>query len=118
MQSLIYLLLSIFIISPCQADTLGESVIQEKIEKLISAINVDAEEQAMGELLTSARQSGINYGYRVFSISKNKRIEPEEIDNVLEDKLQVTIFVGDEPPYEEYIWHPKYNGHITRLIMP
>jgi len=90
----------------------------EKIEKLISATDEEAEEQALGELLVSARKSGINYGYRVFDISQNKRVMPEEINNVLENELEVTIFVGDGPPYDEFKWQPKYNGHITRLIMP
>ena len=36
----------------------------------------------------------------------------------LDDELLVTIFVGEETPYLEYERQPKYNGHITRLVMP
>ena len=90
----------------------------EKVKSLIDAKNEDSEEAALGELLVTAKQTGVNYGYRVFDLTTNKRVNPDEINNVLKDKLQVTIFVGEAPPYEEFIWKPKYNGHITRLIVP
>ncbi len=90
----------------------------EKIQKLISAESEDQEEQALGELLAVARKTNINYGYRVFNKSKEKRVLPEEVDEYLDDDLEVTIFVGEKAPYEEFKWNPKYNGHITRLIVP
>lgn len=105
-------------ISGCTNDVEVKKMFSEKIEKLVNSTGVDAEEIALGELLVAARESEIDYGYRVFDLSQNKRVLPEEINNVLEDKLKVTIFVGATSPYDEYIWYPKYNGHITRLIMP
>ena len=90
----------------------------QSIEKLIAAKDEDAEENALAELLTIARKADINYGYRVFNKTQEKRAMPDEIDDMFEDELLVTIFVGDNPPYQEFKWLPKYNGHITRLIMP
>ena len=90
----------------------------DKINNLINSSTEDEEEVALGQLLTKAREANINYGYRVFNLTKNKRVMPEEINQELEDELQVTIFVGEQAPYEEFIWKPKYNGHITRLVMP
>lgn len=88
------------------------------IEKLIAADNEDAEENALAELLTIARKTQVNYGYRVFNKSQEKLAQPDEIDHMLDDELQITIFVGENAPYQEFKWSPKYNGHITRLIMP
>lgn len=103
----------------CQHETAkGKSMFTDKIHKLINAKNEDSEEEALGELLVVAKETGINYGYRVFDITTNQRVNPDQINNVLKDKLQVTIFVGEAPPYEEFTWQPKYNGHITRLIVP
>lgn len=90
----------------------------ERVTNLTHANNVDDEEQALGEMLTIARQTNVNYGYRVFNKTKEKRVMPDELANELDDDLVVTIFVGEEPPYQEFEWHPKYNGNITRLIMP
>lgn len=90
----------------------------DKIEKLINTANEDDEEIALSELLQSVRNTEISYGYRVFNITKNKRVMPDELNDVLDDELLVTIFVGSETPYKEYKWKPKYNGRITRLIMP
>ena len=85
---------------------------------LIQAPNMDEEEQALGELLTATRQTNVNYGYRVFNKTKDKRVMPDELDSVIEDDLIVTIFVGEKAPYQEFVWRPKYNGHITRLVIP
>jgi hypothetical protein len=93
-------------------------MLAENIQNLIAAENEDQEELALGELLTVARKTNINYGYRVYDKTKGKRVLPEEIDNYLDDDLEVTIFVGEKAPYEEFKWNPKYNGHITRLIIP
>jgi hypothetical protein len=90
----------------------------ENIQKLITAENEDQEELVLGESLTAARKTNINYGYRVINKTKEKRVLPEEIDDYLDDDLEVTIFVGEKAPYEEFKWNPKYNGHITRLIVP
>ena len=90
----------------------------QHVEKLIHTNNEDDEELALGELLTAARQSNVNYGYRVFNETQNKRAMPDELDDMLDDKLVVTIFIGEQAPYQEFEWHPKYNGHITRLVMP
>jgi hypothetical protein len=68
--------------------------------------------------LTAARKTNTNYGYRVFDKTKEKRFLPKEIDDYLNDDLEVTIFVGEKAPYEEFKWNPKYNVHITRLIVP
>jgi len=69
--------------------------------------------------LSYARKNyAINYGYRVFNKTKNKRVTNNEIHEYLEDELIVTIFVGDTSPYDEYIWQPHNNKLITRLIMP
>lgn len=103
----------------CQHEIPKEkNMFTEKVKNLIDAKNEDSEEAALGELLVTAKQTGVNYGYRVFDLTTNQRINPDQINNVLKDKLQVTIFVGEAPPYEEFIWKPKYNGHITRLIVP
>jgi hypothetical protein len=90
----------------------------QSIEKLITANDEDAEENALAELLTIARNTDINYGYRVFNKTQDKRALPEELDSMFDDELLVTIFVGEKAPYQEFKWSPKYNGHITRLIMP
>jgi hypothetical protein len=96
----------------------GVDMFVDSIKNLTQTTNADDEEQALGELLTLARQTNINYGYRVFSVTKNRRVMPDELDGVLEDELIVTIFVGEEAPYQEFEWRPKYSGHITRLVMP
>lgn len=68
--------------------------------------------------MSSVRHTNINYGYRVFNISKDKRVMPEDLNNELEDDLLVTIFVGDKEPCKEYTWKPNDNSHISRLVMP
>jgi hypothetical protein len=84
------------------------------VDKLIQANDADSEEVSLGELLKIARTSEVNYGYRVFNKTQSKRVMPDELN----DELVVTIFVGDEAPYQEFEWKPKYNDHITRLVMP
>lgn len=117
--NIVYMSVFAFSLIACQHDAPKEmKMFTDKIQKLISARNEDYEEEALGELLVTAKQTGISYGYRVFDLTTNQRVNPDQINNVLKDKLQVTIFVGEKPPYEEFIWQPKYNGHITRLIMP
>ena len=117
MKYLFITLAFMLIISGCTEDK-GLDMFSEKIEKLINSKNEDDEELALGDLLSSVKNTNINYGYRVFNISKNKRVMPEDLNNELDDELLVTIFVGDKQPYTEYKWKPNYNGHITRLIMP
>jgi hypothetical protein len=90
----------------------------ESVNNLTQATNADDEEQALAELLAIAHEMNINYGYRVFNKTKAKRVMPDELESVLDDDLVVTIFVGNEAPYQEFEWNPNYNGHITRLIMP
>lgn len=102
----------------CSTEGERNKMFTDQINELINASNDDAEELALGKLLKIARDSNVNYGYRVFNITKNKRVMPEEMEQSMNDKLEVTIFVGEEPPYEEFKWQPKYNGHITRLVMP
>lgn len=89
-----------------------------RVKNLIQTNNAGDEEEALGDLLVIARQTHVNYGYRVFDKTKDKRVMPDEIEGALDDELVVTIFVGEEAPYQEFEWRPKYNGHITRLIMP
>jgi hypothetical protein len=105
-------------IPACTNNYGGDAMFTDKIKILISAADVDAEELALADLLSVARQTKINYGYRVFNVTKSRRVQPADIDQELNDELLVTIFVGDKPPYAEYEWKPKYNGHITSLIMP
>ncbi len=90
----------------------------DSVKNLTQTTNADDEEQALGELLTIARQTHVNYGYRVFNKTKDKRVMPDELEGALGDELVVTIFVGEEAPYKEFEWRPNYNGHITRLVMP
>jgi len=99
-------------------ETEGLNMVAEKINKLISTDNADDEEKALSELLLSVKNTDINYGYRVFNVTKNRSVSPESLDAELNDELLVTIFVGPEAPYTEFKWKPNYNGHITRLIMP
>ncbi len=89
-----------------------------RVRTLIQASNAEEEEQALGELLAATRQTNVNYGYRVFNKTKDKRVMTDELDSVLDDDLVVTIFVGEGAPYQEFEWRPKYNGHVSRLIMP
>ena len=85
----------------CQHEVSKEkSVFAGKVKNLIDANSEDSEEEALGELLVTAKQAGVSYGYRVFDLTTNQRVNPEQINNVLRDKLQVTIFVGEAPPYE------------------
>ncbi len=92
---------------------------KQHVQNLLEAENEVKEEEALATLLKSARKNySINYGYRVFDKIKNKRITNNEVHEYLKDELVVIIFVGDSSPYEEFIWHPKNNEHITRLIMP
>lgn len=90
----------------------------QSVEKLIAAENEEVEESALAELLTIARNTQVNYGYRVFNKTQEKRTQPDEIDDMFDDDLLVTVFVGDKAPYQTFEWSPKYNGHITRLVMP
>ncbi len=90
----------------------------QAVDKLIQAKDADSEEVSLGELLKIARTSEVNYGYRVFNKTQSKRVMPDELNDELDDELVVTIFVGDEAPYQEFEWKPKYNDHITRLVMP
>lgn len=119
MKHSIFVLAIIFVFTTSSCNNPSEAnMFIGKVENLINSNNEDEEEIALGELLTSVRNTDINYGYRVFNITKDKRVMPEDINNELEDQLLVTIFVGDNAPYQEFKWTPKYNGHITRLIMP
>lgn len=105
-------------LAACGNESKETNMFIESVKNLTQTSNADDEEQALGELLTIARQTNVNYGYRVFNKTKDKRVMPDELDNELDDDLIVTIFVGEESPYQEFEWHPKYNGHITRLVMP
>jgi len=99
----------------------GENVkmFKQHVQNLLETENEAKEEEALATLLQSVRKNfSINYGYRVFNKTKNKRITNSEVHEYLNDELIVTIFVGDSSPYEEFIWYPKNNEHITRLIMP
>lgn len=117
MKYLFATLALMLIISSCTEEK-GLNMFTEKVENLISSKNEDDEELALGDLLSSVKNTNINYGYRVFNITKDKRVMPEDLNNALDDELLVTIFVGDKQPYTEFKWKPNYNGHITRLIMP
>lgn len=110
--------LSTILAVSCSAGNEGKVMFTEKIKHLINASNEKDEEIALGQLLVNARETNVNYGYRVFNVTRDKRVMPEDIDNELGDDLLVTIFVGENEPYEEFKWEPKYNGHITRLVMP
>jgi len=114
----ILLAMSLILTASCSVGNEDKMIFSEKINNLINASSESEEEIALGELLVNARETNINYGYRVFNVSKNKRVMPGEINEALDDDLRVTIFVGEDPPYDEYEWRPKYNGHITRLVMP
>jgi hypothetical protein len=105
-------------ISSCSSSQEGNTMFIKAVDKLIQATDADSEEVSLGELLKLARTSEVNYGYRVFNKTQSKSIMPDELDGELDDDLEVTIFVGDKAPYQEFEWKPKYNGHITRLIMP
>lgn len=102
----------------CSTNSEENKMFTNQIIELINAKNDDEEELALGKLLKIARDTNINYGYRVFNKTKNKRVMPEEMEQSMDDDLEVTIFLGEEPPYKEFKWRPKYNGHITRLVMP
>lgn len=119
MKTLYSILIILIIITASACSKQKDSLMFiDKIEKLIQTKTENEEEVALGNFLTSVRHTDFNYGYRVFNITKDKRVLPEEIDDELDDELLVTIFVGKEAPYQEFKWKPKYNGHITRLIMP
>jgi hypothetical protein len=105
-------------LAACGNESKEANMFIDSVKNLTQATNTDDEEQALGELLAIARQTDINYGYRVFNKTKEKRVMPDELESALDDDLVVTIFVGEEAPYQEFEWNPKYNGHITRLIMP
>lgn len=115
---LVLLVLGLLFSAACSTDGEKNKMFTDQLNELINAKNDEEEELALGKLLKIARDTNINYGYRVFSKTKNKRVMPEEMEESMDDDLEVTIFVGEEPPYEEFKWLPKYNGHITRLIMP
>ena len=112
------LILSLMLLITNCTDTEGLNMVAENINKLISTDNADDEEKALGELLLSVKNTDINYGYRVFNVSKNRSVSPENLDAELDDELLVTIFVGQDAPYAEFKWKPHYNGHLTRLIIP
>ena len=105
------------LVAACSSN--GESVMfNQSIESLIASNNAE-EELALSQILKQARQDpSINYGYRVFNKTKNARVEPTELESQLQDELEVTIFVGEQAPYQEYKWLPKDNDLITRLIVP
>ena len=117
--------LSIFVVAcwlavmltACGSEPRETDMFIDSVKNLVQTKNADDEEQALGELLTIARQTHVNYGYRVFDKTKDKRVMPDELEGALDDELVVTIFVGEQAPYQEFEWRPKYNGHITRLIM-
>lgn len=115
-RSLLYLLM--FVVVSCSSN--GDDVmVKQAIENLIAASNADEEELALSQILKQARKDpSINHGYRVFNITKNQRVDPVELQSQLGDKLEVTIFVGEEAPYQEYKWLPNDNELITRLIVP
>lgn len=111
----------VFVLSLLLSCEPGEDVkmFKQYVQNLLEAEDEVKEEDALATLLKSTRKNySINYGYRVFNKTKNKRITNNEIHEYLKDELVVTIFVGDSSPYEEFIWYPKNNEHITRLIMP
>jgi hypothetical protein len=105
-------------LTACGNGSKEDDMFIEHVNNLIQTANTDDEEQALGELLAATRQTNVNYGYRVFNKTKDKRVMPDELDNMLDDDLVVTIFVGEEAPYQEFEWRPKYNGHVSRLVMP
>jgi hypothetical protein len=105
-------------ITSCSSSQEGNTMFIQAVDKLIQAKDADSEEVSLGELLTIARKTDVNYGYRVFNKTQSKRVMPDELSGELDDELVVTIFVGEEAPYQEFEWKPKYNDHITRLIMP
>ena len=51
----------------------------QSVERLINAETEDAEEQALGMLLRIARETNVNYGYRVFDKTRSKRVSPDEL---------------------------------------
>jgi hypothetical protein len=118
MKFIIIPLIFLMLFTASCTDTKGLDMVAEKINKLINTNNADDEEKALSELLLNVKDTDINYGYRVFNISKNRSVSQEHLDAELDDELLVTIFVGSEAPYTEFKWKPHYNGHITRLIMP
>jgi hypothetical protein len=105
-------------ISSCSSSPEGNTMFIQAVDKLIQAKDVDSEEISLGKLLKLTRKSEVSYGFRVFNKTQNKRVMPDELNDELNDELLVTIFVGNEAPYQEFEWKPKYNDHITRLIMP
>jgi hypothetical protein len=105
-------------LTACGSESKESNMFIDSVKNLTQATNADDEEQALGELLTVARQTHVNYGYRVFNKTKDRRVMPDELEGALNDELIVTIFVGEEAPYKEFEWRPNYNGHITRLVMP
>ena len=89
------------------------------IQALIGAQDADQEEMAISHILRAAHDDiTINYGYRVHSLSEKKLVEFPNVHEHLDEELMVTIFMGDQVPYKEYIWHPKDNMLITRLLVP
>ncbi len=88
------------------------------VDALVAAKTADEEEFALAQLLRTARESKVDYGYRVFSVTTKQVVPINEVHNHLDDQLEVTIMFGAKPPHQEIVWRPKYNGHITRLVMP
>jgi hypothetical protein len=105
-------------ISSCSSSREGDTMFIQAVDKLIQAKDAGSEEVSLGELLKLAKKTEVNYGYRVFNKTQSKRVIPDELNAELGDELVVTIFVDDKASYQEFEWKPKYNGHITRLIVP
>jgi hypothetical protein len=96
----------------------GGKVFEKNLQQLVAAQDADQEEHALGELLRAARKDRVDYGYKVFSESAKSDVPVEDIQSHLDETLRVTILIGSKPPYREVVWRPKYNGHITRLVVP
>ncbi|MDH5178917.1 MAG: hypothetical protein OEZ39_00055 [Gammaproteobacteria bacterium] len=91
---------------------------KEKIHNLVNAKTAQAEQAALSELVRTARENQIDYGYRVYNLTRNRPTQPAQLSAEMEDVLQVIILSGKEPPFQEFIQRPKDNTHISFLIMP
>lgn len=112
------ILVGFVFVTACQQENYNMEIFDQHIMALINAKSVADEQLALSKVLTIARKTDVEYGYRVFSVTKNIIIVPDDLHKMLGDELIVTILIRTTSQYQEYIWKPKDNNIIQFFVMP